>query len=112
MFLERVPLTDEELREVKLTDPWAYAGLAESIEAWGMRLMQNSGEFLSREDVARLWLEEEFRPVVEMLREADLIGDGTPADAYMAVSDERYRLMRTHEWSDEVIERLRQARRR
>ena len=111
VFLERVPLTDDELREVKVTDPWAYANLAENIEAWGMRLMQNSGEFLAREDVARLWLEEEFRPVVEMLREADLIGSGTPADAYMAVSDERYRLMRTHEWNDDVIERLRQARR-
>jgi hypothetical protein len=25
----------------------------------------------------------------------------------MAVSGERYRLMRTHEWNDEVMERLR-----
>jgi hypothetical protein len=32
---------------------------------------------------------------------------GTPADAYMRVAGERYRLMRTHEWSDDVIERLR-----
>ena len=106
MFLERVPLSDEELDEVRLTDPWSYAGLAEAIEAWGFRLSQNSGEFLSRQDVARLWLEEEFRPVAKLLRETDLIGSGTPADAYMRVADDRYRLMRTHEWSDQVIERL------
>jgi hypothetical protein len=111
MFLERVPLSPEDLEEVRLSDPWSYACLAEGIEAWGFRLSQNSGEFLSREDVARLWLEEEFRPVAEMLREADLIGDGTAADAYLRVSDDRYRLMRTHEWNDRVIERLREERR-
>ena len=41
-----------------------------------------------------------------MLREADLLGSGTEADAYMRVAEERYRLMRTHEWSPEVIRRL------
>jgi hypothetical protein len=106
MFLERVPLSDEQLAEVRLTDPWSYACLAEAIEAWGFRMSQNSGEFLSRADVARLWLEEEFRPVAKMLRESDLLGSGTVADAYMRVADDRYRLMRTHEWNDQVIERL------
>jgi hypothetical protein len=42
-----------------------------------------------------------------MLHTADLIGSGTEAAAYQRVARERYRLMRTHEWSDEVIERLR-----
>ena len=106
MFLERVPLSDEQLDDVRLTDPWRYASLAEAIEAWGFRLMQSSGELLSREDIAVRWLEDEFRPVARMLHEADLIGSGTAADAYLRVADDRYRLMRTHEWSDEVIERL------
>jgi hypothetical protein len=43
-----------------------------------------------------------------MLRDADLIGGGTDADAYMRVAAERYRLMRTHDWNDAVIDRLRQ----
>jgi hypothetical protein len=108
MFLERVPLTDEQLEEVRLTDPWSYANLAEAAEAWGFRLSQNSHEFLSREDVARLWLEEEFRPVAKMLADAGLVdGPATHADAYLRVADQRYRLMRTHEWNDQVIERLR-----
>ena len=38
---------------------------------------------------------------------ADLIGSGTEAEAYQRVARERYRLMRTHEWNDEVIEELR-----
>jgi hypothetical protein len=107
MFLERVPLSNEEAAEVRLSDPWAYGSLAEGVEAWGFRLSQGEREFLTRDEVARLWLHDEFRPVVQMLREADLIGDGTDADAYMRVAGERYRLMRTHVWNDEVIERLR-----
>jgi hypothetical protein len=46
-------------------------------------------------------------PVVLMLRSADLIGERTDAEAYLRVARERYRLMRTHERSDDIIERLR-----
>jgi hypothetical protein len=108
VFLERVPLTPDQVQEVRLSDPWAYGALAEGVEAWGFRHAQGCGEHLSRADVAQRWLDEEFRPVVKMLREADLIGSGTDADAYMRVANERYRLMRTHDWNDAVIERLRQ----
>ncbi|MFL5868674.1 MAG: hypothetical protein ACJ766_16355, partial [Thermoleophilaceae bacterium] len=56
---------------------------------------------------ASAWFEDEYEPVVEMLREADLIGRGTETEAYMRVATLRYLLLRTHEWDDEVIERLR-----
>ena len=111
LFFERVPLAWEARPEVKLTDQWRYAELAEGVEAWGFRMMQGRGEFMGRDEVAHLWLEDEFRPVVAMLREADLIGGGTDADAYMRVAGERYRLMRTHEWNDDVLERIRSERR-
>jgi hypothetical protein len=107
LFRERVPLSDAEFREVRLSDRWHYGSLAEGVEAWGFRHMQGRRELLSRPEIARIWLEDEFRPVVAMLREAELVGKGTPADAYMRVAAERYRLMQTHEWSDDVIERLR-----
>jgi hypothetical protein len=107
LFRERVPLTDEEVDEVRPSDPWDYGRLAEGVEAWGFRHAQGRREFVTREEIARIWLEDEFRPVVAMLREADLIRKGTAADAYMRLSSERYRLMRTHEWNDEVLERLR-----
>jgi hypothetical protein len=89
-----------------LSDPWEYSVLAESIEAWGFRAIQDRGEWLERDEMARLWLETEYRPVVETLREAHLIGDGTDAEAYLRVAEERYRLMRTHIWNDEVIQRV------
>jgi hypothetical protein len=108
VFLERVPLSRQEAQEVRLSDPWAYGALAEGVEAWGFRHTQGCGESLSREEVAQRWLDDEFRPVVQMLRAADLTGDGTDADAYMRIASERYRLMRTHDWNDAVIERLRQ----
>jgi hypothetical protein len=69
--------------------------------------MQHEHTFLDRAEVARRWLTDEFIPVVRMLHAADLVGDCTDADAYLGIARERYRLMRTHEWNDEVIEELR-----
>jgi len=37
-----------------------------------------------------------------MLGEAGLVGDRTVAEAYVGSAGERYWLLRTHEWSDEV----------
>jgi hypothetical protein len=74
--------------------------------------MQGLGEFLTREDVAERWFNDEYAPVVDMLREADLIGSGTETEAYMRVAGLRYLLLRTHEWSDDVVERLRDSLRR
>jgi hypothetical protein len=111
LFWERVPLPPEARGEIDLADPWQYAELAEGVEAWGFRAMQNRDELLDRERVARIWLEEEYRPVVAMLREIGLIsGSGGETAAYMRLSTERYRLMRTHTWSDEVVDRLRRDR--
>ena len=107
LFFERVPLPWACRAEIALSDPWRYAELAEGVEAWGFRMMQGHGEMLQRDEVAHLWLEDEYRPVVAMLRDHELIGDGTETDSYMRVVGERYRLMRTHEWNDQVIERLR-----
>jgi hypothetical protein len=110
LFLERVPLTPEQTRRVALTDPWGYAELAEGVEAWGFRLLQERGALKDRRAVAAAWFEEEYAPVVELLREADLLGEGTETDSYMRVAGDRYRLLRTHSWSDEVIARLRASR--
>jgi hypothetical protein len=106
LFLERVPLPSEAVDEVRLSDPWRFAALAEGVEAWGFRYMQGRGELLDRREIAREWLEQEFRPVVEVLREAGLVGKSTDAEAYMRVARERFRLLRTHEWTDEIFERL------
>jgi hypothetical protein len=108
VFLERVPLPPDARARVRPSDPWAYACLAEGVEAWGFRLMQDLRELMARDAVAQAWYRDEYLPVVEMLREADLIGSGSETDAYMRVVDERYRLMRTHEWSDDILERLRE----
>jgi len=112
LFFERVPLPPESRSRIQLADEWRHAGLAESVEAWGFRLMQERQEFLTRETVAQAWFREEYAPVVEMLREVDLIGRGTETEAYLRVTGLRYLLLRTHEWSDEVVDRLREELRR
>jgi hypothetical protein len=108
LFFERVPLEPEERAQIQLTDEWRYAALAEAVEAWGFRAIQGRGEPMSRAEVAEAWFHEEYRPVVETLREAELIRRGTETETYMRVSHLRYLILRTHNWDDEVIERLRE----
>jgi hypothetical protein len=109
IFRARVPLPAEDLAKITVTDPWSYAVLGEMVEAWGCRCMQDKGRFLDRAEIARHWYTREYVPVVRMLRAADLIGSRTEAEAYMRVAAERYRLILTHDWNDEVIERLRRT---
>jgi HSP20 family molecular chaperone IbpA len=107
-FQARVPLPAQARASITVNDPWSYALLGETVEAWGFRYMQHEGHFLDRDVVARRWHAEEYGPVVRMLREADLVGTGrTEAEAYLRVASERYRLLRTHAWSDEIVARLR-----
>ncbi|MFD6067259.1 MULTISPECIES: chromosome partitioning protein ParB [Amycolatopsis] len=107
LFLERVPLSGHARASVVFTDPWDYARLGEHVEAWGFRLMQDEGAYSDRATLAQRWFDEEFVPVVAMLRQADLIGSRTDAEAYLWVACERYRLIRTHRWDDEVFEAVR-----
>jgi hypothetical protein len=110
LFLERVPLAGEARAAIVVGDPLDYARLGEHVEAWGFRLMQDEGRFLDRPAIAQRWYAEEYRPVVAMLRAADLLDGRTETETYLRVAGERYRLMRTHRWDDEVIAALRSAR--
>jgi hypothetical protein len=113
LFKERVPLDKERHACVRPSDPWDYGEVAEAVEAWGFRLMQERREYMDREEVALAWFEEDFRPVVETLRAGDFIRPSeTEADAYMRVVAARYELLRTHEWSDDILDRLRGVERR
>ncbi len=107
LFYERVPLAPAQRACIDLKDEWRYAALAESVEAWGFRVIQDHGEPYDRAEIAARWFAEEYEPVVALLREADLIGNASETEAYMRVAHLRYLVLRTHEWTDEVIERIR-----
>jgi hypothetical protein len=107
LFRERVPLDAEQQARVRPSDPWYYGVLAEGVEAWGFRVMQERREYMDRDEVARLWYEDEFLPVADTLREAGFVRSSeTEADAYMRVVTTRYELLRTHEWSGDILDRL------
>ena len=108
LFEERVPLPEADRARIALNDEWRYAALAEGVEAWGFRAMQQRSTWMSRTEVAAAWFEDEYRPVVALLRDADLIGPGTETEAYIRIVTLRYLLLATHEWDDEVVERLRE----
>jgi hypothetical protein len=108
LFRERVPLGREERARIALSDPWDFGRLAEAVEAWGFRAMQDRGSYMDRREVAHLWFTSEYLPVAEMLKAGELVERGeTETDAYMRISAMRYRALRTHEWSDDVLEELR-----
>jgi hypothetical protein len=112
VFSERVPLPAAARTEIALSEPDDYDELAEAVEAWGFRAMQSQGEPLDRRQTAERWLETEYRPVVAMLREAGLVKDCTDTEAYMNIAAERYRLLRTHDWSEDVLSQVLEGRRR
>ena len=63
---------------------------------------------MSRPEVAEAWFRDEYEPVIEMLREAQLVPKGvTDTEAYMKVAHLRYLILRTHEWDDAVIDAIR-----
>jgi hypothetical protein len=75
--------------------------------------MQHRGSYMDRPAVAHHWFTEEYEPVVELLRAGELIHDDeTETEAYLRVAADRYRVLRTHEWSDDVLEQLRREERR
>jgi hypothetical protein len=109
LFYERAPIPARARDRIALSDPWRYALLAEMVEAWGFRTMQDRAEFIDRRTAARLWFDEDYVPIADMVRDAGMIEAGeTETDAYMRIVGQRYHLMRTHDWSEEILARLRE----
>jgi hypothetical protein len=108
LFRERVPLPPEAREKIELSDEWRYAALAEAVEAWGFRVMQETGEFMDRAAVADAWFHDEYEPVTKMLSEAGLLRKGSVTEAYMRLAHLRYLVLRTLDWNDDVIDRLRE----
>jgi hypothetical protein len=107
LFHERVPLPPAARERIRLTDEWRYAQLAALIEAMGFRQTQVRDRVVSREELARHWYHEHYEPIVAIARANGLGGGGTDADRYLRLVMLRYLLLHTHEWGDDVIERLR-----
>ena len=97
VFYQRVPLTPTAHARIKLFDEWRYASLGQA---------STRDRLLSREETAGAWFREEYLPVVEALAAADVGGPGTETERYLRIVMLRYLLLHTHDWSDDVIERI------
>jgi hypothetical protein len=106
MFHERVPLAPEQRARIQLEDEWRYAQLGMLIEAWAFRASHERGELLSRHEMAQRWFKEEYEPIAQALNDADAGGEGSETEKYMRLAMLRYLLLHTHEWTDEILERL------
>jgi hypothetical protein len=106
VFHERVPLPPEKRARIQLSDEWRYAQLATLVEGWGYRVCLQREKLFSRREVAELWYDEEYEPIVNVLREAGLGGGGTETERYLRIAMLRFLLLQTHDWSDEIAEQL------
>jgi hypothetical protein len=106
VFHERVPLPPQSRARIKLSDEWRYAQLATLVEAWGLRASYARERLLSRSEVAETWFRDEYEPVVEVLSDADVGGDGTETERYLRIAMLRFLLLHTHDWTDAVVEQL------
>ena len=104
VFRERVPLPQAMRERIKLSDEWRYAQLANLVEAWGLRASYAREHLMSREEIAEAWFHEEYEPVVDVLVEAGIGGDGTETERYLRIAVLRFLLLQTHEWTDDVVE--------
>ena len=113
LMLQRVPFTGEARAAVAVDVPAMYGEIAEAAEAWAARTMHAEGTYMDPETMAARWYAEEFRPVVDMIEEAGVRGDDErPAEAYVRVACERYRLIREHEWNEEVLEAVKRGKKK
>ena len=106
VFHERVPLPRDKAARIQLSDEWRYAQLATLVESWGYRASLARERLLDRRELAELWFDEEYEPIVDVLREAGLGGGGTETERYLRIAMLRFLLLQTHDWSDEIAERL------
>jgi hypothetical protein len=106
MFHERVPLPTAAREQISLSDEWRWAQLANLVEAWGFRASHARGHLLSREEMARAWFDTEYAPVVALLRSDDAGGAGTETERYLRIAMLRFLLLHTHEFTDDVVERV------
>jgi hypothetical protein len=106
VFRERVPLPEAARQRIQLSDEWRYAQLANLVEAWGYRTSSARGRLLSREEVAEAWFRDEYEPVVAVLEEAGVGGSGSETERYLRIAMLRFLLLGTHDWTDEIVERL------
>ena len=107
LFRERVPLPEPARGAIQLSDEWRYAALAEAVEAWGFRREQATESRCraprwrrpgSARSTSRWWRCSGGRARTQ----------GHRTEAYMRVAHLRYLILRTHDWDDSVIERLRE----
>src|SRR5918993_5302325 len=100
VFAERAPLPPRMRERLELRSADDYGVLAEMVEAWAFRWAQLRGELPDRQRAAEAWFTQEYEPAVELLRQAGLLVGGSETEAYLRLSGERYRLLRTHSWDD------------
>jgi len=71
------------------TSPERYAELLDNVKVHGWDMLVERGEYVTREEIARSWYDNVYRPTVRLIEDAgldDLFGDMTVDDTYLWVT--------------------------
>lgn len=72
------------------TNPSSYADLLDNVKVNGWDLLMERGEYVTREEIARYWYTDVYRPTIKLIEESnldDLLGHMTLDDIYLWVAD-------------------------
>ena len=106
VFHERVPLPPGRAAPHRALRRVALCAARHAGRGLGYRASRDRGQLLSREELAEAWFTGEYEPVCRTLDEAGLGGPGTETERYLRVAMLRFLLLQTHEWTEEIMERL------
>ena len=106
LFRQRVPLPAEMAARIRVADPWDYAQLSESVEAWSFGSCRATAASSTAATQRGAGSRRSTCPSSGCPRRRPRRDGGD-----LRVACDRYRLIRTHEWSDEIVARLRPGRR-
>jgi hypothetical protein len=107
VFHERVPLPAAARARIELSDEWRYAQLATLVESWGYRASLERERPLARPEMALLWFQEDYEPMVVTLREAGLGGGGSETERYLRVALLRFLILQSWDFNDDLADRIR-----
>jgi hypothetical protein len=109
VFHERVPLPPAARARIELSDEWRYAQLATLVEAWASARATTVSSCCRARRWRRRGSATSTSPSWQSSTTPGSAAAGTDAERYLRIAMLRFLLLQTHDWTDDVVERLLEA---
>ena len=106
VFHERVPLPASGRSRIRLSTNGATRSSRRWLRRGACAPVTPAGSSCPGRRSRRRGSETSIEPVVEALSEAQIGGEGTETERYLRIAMLRFLLLQTHDWTDQIVERL------